>query len=44
LSSPSRRGRAGGEAEIVVEALGDAGDGLARHHGARVVVPGGLPG
>jgi len=44
LSSRSKGARRGGEAEIVVEALGDEGDGLARHGGARVVVPGALPG
>ncbi len=44
MSSRSKGARRGGEAEIVVEALGDEGDGLARHGGARVVVPGALPG
>ncbi|NBB69619.1 MAG: class I SAM-dependent RNA methyltransferase, partial [Alphaproteobacteria bacterium] len=40
----SKEAPRGGEAEVVVEALGDEGDGLARHRGARVVVPGALPG
>ncbi|NBB71017.1 MAG: TRAM domain-containing protein, partial [Alphaproteobacteria bacterium] len=44
MSSRSKGAPRGGEAEVVVEALGDEGDGLARHRGARVVVPGALPG
>jgi 23S rRNA (uracil1939-C5)-methyltransferase len=44
LSSRNRPRRRAGEVELTVEALGDQGDGLARHGGARVVVPGGLPG
>jgi 23S rRNA (uracil1939-C5)-methyltransferase len=44
LSSRSKARAGGGEVEVVVETLGDEGDGLARHRGARVVVPGALPG
>ncbi|MFP4361142.1 MAG: TRAM domain-containing protein, partial [Alphaproteobacteria bacterium] len=44
MSSRTRPRCRGGEVAVTIEALGDAGDGLARHAGARVVVPGGLPG
>ncbi|MFP4126234.1 MAG: TRAM domain-containing protein, partial [Alphaproteobacteria bacterium] len=44
MSSRTRPRCRGGEVAVTIEALGDAGDGLARHAGALVVVPGGLPG
>ena len=44
MSSRNRRRGQGGEVEVAIEALGDAGDGLARHAGVRVAVPGALPG
>ncbi|MFW5835255.1 MAG: TRAM domain-containing protein, partial [Pseudomonadota bacterium] len=40
---PTRRGSPT-TADVVIEALGDQGDGLARAAGRRLVVPGALPG